>query len=171
MEVIEAVNNLKFNSLITVGIGVDKPKLNDFSWLYIPDKDVLTHRVSFPSNYSPYVAPQGKFSVLAEITYREGDEISKMKDKEIAERTVEDLDRLGIINKDDVILTTVYRFKYAYVIYDLEYKKNLKTIFAYLKTVGIDSIGRFGGWEYANMDAVVKTVMEYVKNQIGSNWA
>lgn len=126
MEVIEAVNNLKFNSLITVGIGVDKPKLNDFSWLYIPDKDVLTHRVSFPSNYSPYVAPQGKFSVLAEITYREGDEISKMKDKEIAERTVEDLDRLGIINKDDVILTTVYRFKYAYVIYDLEYKKTLK---------------------------------------------
>jgi len=65
----EAVNNLKFNSLITVGIGVDRPKLNDFSWLYIPDKDVLTHRVSFPSNYSPYVAPKGKSSMLVEITY------------------------------------------------------------------------------------------------------
>jgi len=164
-DVVEAVNKLKFNSLITVGIGVDKPKLNDLSWLYIPDRDVLTHRVSFPSNYSPYVAPHGKSSVLAEITYREGDEISKMKDKEIAERTVEDLDKLGIIKKEDIIVTTVYRFKYAYVIYDLEYKEHLKTIYGYLKEVGIDSIGRFGSWEYANMDAVVKMVMKYVEEK------
>ena len=161
-EVVEAVENLKFNSLITVGIGVDKPKLNDFSWLYIPDRDILTHRVSFPSNYSPYVAPQGKSSVLAEITYREGDEIGKMNDKGIIERTVKDLDRLGIISEDDVLLTTVYRFKYAYVIYDQDYKENLKTIFDYLRGVGTDSIGRFGSWEYANMDAVVKMVREYV---------
>jgi len=161
-EVVEAVENLKFNSLITVGIGVDKAKLNDFSWLYIPDKEVLTHRVSFPSNYSPYVAPKGKSSVLAEITYREGDEIGKMSDKEIIERTVEDLDGLGIINKDEVILTAVHRFKYAYVIYDLNYRENLKIIHDYVDSIGIDSIGRFGSWEYANMDRVIKMVKEYV---------
>ena len=72
------VRNLKFNSIITVSIGVDKPRINDFSWLYIPDKDVLPHRVSFPSNYTPYVAPKGKSAVLAEITYREGDEIGRL---------------------------------------------------------------------------------------------
>ena len=166
-EVVEAVESLKFNSLITVGIGVDKPKLNDFSWLYIPDRDILTHRVSFPSNYSPYVAPQGKSSVLAEITYREGDEIGKMNDKGIIERTVKDLDRLGIISEDDVLLTTIHRFKYAYVIYDLDYKENLKTIFDYLRGVGMDSIGRFGSWEYANMDAVVKMVRDYVEGSKG----
>jgi len=87
-----------------------------------------------------------------------------MKDEEIVERTVDDLDRLGIIKKEDVILTTVHRFKYAYVIYDLEYKKHLETIFEYLKRIGIDSIGRFGSWEYANMDAVVKIVKNYVEN-------
>ena len=162
-EVVEAVNNLKFNSLITVGIGVDKPKLNNFSWIYIPDRGVLTHRVSFPSNYSPHVAPKGKSSVLAEITYREGDEISKMSDKDIMERTVEDLDKLGIINRDEVILTTIHRFRYAYVIYDLKYQENLKTIFKYLGEIGIDSIGRFGSWEYANMDAVIKMTKEYTR--------
>ncbi|MCD6101414.1 MAG: NAD(P)/FAD-dependent oxidoreductase [Candidatus Marinimicrobia bacterium] len=164
-EVVEAVNNLKFNSLITVGIGVDRPKLNEFSWLYIPDKDVLTHRVSFPSNYSPYVVPKGNSSVLAEITYREGDEISKMTDKKIIGRTVEDLDRLGIVHKDEVILTAVHRSKYAYVIYDLNYRENFKTIHDYLNTIGIDSIGRFGGWKYLNMDAVVKTVKKYVEGK------
>jgi len=74
---------------------------------------------------------------------------------------VEDLDRLGILREDDVLLTTVYRFKYAYVIYDQNYKENLKTITKYLKELGIDSIGRFGSWEYANMDAVVKMVKKF----------
>jgi len=86
-----------------------------------------------------------------------------MSDKEIIERTVEDLDKLGIITKDEVVLTAVYRFKYAYVIYDLNYNENLKTVFNYLKMAGIDSIGRFGSWEYANMDAVVKMVKKYVE--------
>ncbi|MCO6042259.1 protoporphyrinogen/coproporphyrinogen oxidase [Thermococcus alcaliphilus] len=161
-EILEAVDNLKYNSLITVGIGIDKPRINDFSWVYIPDKEILTHRVSFPSNYSPYVVPQGKSSVLAEITYREGDEISKMKDKEIIERTVEDLDKLKIINKKDVILAMAYKFKYAYVIYDTDYMYNLETIFRYLTWIGIDSLGRFGRWDYINMDSVIKSAMEYV---------
>jgi len=164
-EVVEAANNLKYNSLIIVGIGVDKPKINDFSWVYIPDRDVLPHRVSFPSNYSPYVAPKGKSSVLAEITYREGDEISRMNDKEIVERTVEGLDRLKIIDKnnDDVVVTIVHRFKYAYIIYDLDYIKNIKIITKYFSKVGIDLVGRFGRWAYLNMDAVVKEAKIYVE--------
>ncbi|MBW9223595.1 NAD(P)/FAD-dependent oxidoreductase [Methanothermococcus sp. SCGC AD-155-E23] len=164
-DVMDAVRNLKFNSIITVGIGVDKPKINDFSWLYIADKDILPHRVSFPSNYSPYVAPNGKSSILAEITYREGDEISKMSENEIVEKTVEDLDKLGIINKDDITLTFLYKFKYAYVIYDLKYRDNLTKIFEYLQRIGIDSIGRFGSWSYANMDAVIRMVKDYVSSR------
>ena len=160
----------KSNSIITVGIGIDKSKINDFSWLYIPDKDVLPHRVSFPSNYSPYVAPKGKSAVLAEITYREGDEISRMSEKEIIEKTIEDLDKLRIISKDDVMLTYLHKFKYAYVIYDLNYKENLVKIFKYLRTIGIDSIGRFGSWEYANMDAVIRMVKDYVSSSFDNNF-
>jgi len=169
-EVVEAVNDLKFNSLITVGIGIDKARINDFSWLYIPDKDVLPHRVGFLSNYSPYVAPKGKSSVLAEITYREGDDISRMKNKEVIEKTIEDLDRLGIINKKDVILTTTYKFKYAYVIYDLNYKRNLKVILEYFNEVGIDLVGRFAKWAYLNMDDVIKETKDYVERRCHIYW-
>jgi len=124
----------------------------------------LPHRVSFPSNYSPYVAPRGKSSVLAEITYREGDEISKMKDKSIVEKTIEDLDKLGIINKEDVILTTIHRFKYAYVIYDLNYERTIRVIVNYFKELGIDLVGRFARWAYLNMDHVVKEAKNYVES-------
>jgi len=97
---------------------------------------------------------------LAEITYREGDEISKMSENEIIEKTIEE---------DDVILTLLYRFKYAYIIYDLNYKENLVKIFKYLKAIGIDSIGRFGSWEYANMDAVIRMVKDYVSSCFNHN--
>ncbi len=162
-EITKAVENLKFNSIITVGIGIDRPKLNDFSWLYIPDREILTHRISFPSNYSPYVAPEGKSSLLAEITYREGDEISRMSDKEISERVLDDLDKLGIIDKRDIICITVNRIRYAYVIYDLNYKENLRIIHKFLKDMGIDLVGRFARWDYLNMDAVVKQARDYVE--------
>jgi len=96
-DVMKAADKLYYNSLITVGIAVEKEKLNEFSWLYIPDKKVLTHRVSFPSNYSPYVVPKGYSSILAEITYREGDHISRMNFRDIGDETLEELYNLGII--------------------------------------------------------------------------
>jgi len=160
--IMKVSGDLYYNSLITVGIGVKREKLNDFSWLYIPDKKVLTHRVSFPSNYSPYVAPNGYSSVLAEITYREGDAISRMDDEEIAQRTLSDLVNLEVIPEDSKVLLT-YRFKYAYVLYDVDFRRKLDEIFNYLNDTGVYSIGRFGSWEYANMDRVIRMSREFVE--------
>ncbi len=162
-EVRNASNDLKYNSLITVMIGLDTPKLNDFSWLYIPDKDILPHRVSFPSNYSPYVAPDEKSSVLAEITFREGDEISKMKLSEVVERTIDDLHKLNIINKNDVCYINAVRLKYAYVINDLDYKSNIQKIKNYLSYIKVYSVGRFGEFKYLNMDGCIKRAFEFAQ--------
>jgi len=161
-----ATNSLKYNSLITIMIGIDKPKINNFSWLYIPDKDVLTHRVSFPSNYSPYVVPEGKSSVLAEITCNIEDEIWKMKDEEIIEKTIEDLHKLRIINGESVCFTKVKRIKYAYVVNDLEYRKNIEIVREYTENLGIGLVGRFSEFKYLNMDACVRSAMEYVASRV-----
>jgi len=80
--------------------------------------------------------------------------------------TIEDLDRLKIINKNDVVVTTVHRFKYAYVLYDLDYAKNIGIITKYFSEIGIDLMGRFGRWAYLNMDAVVKEVKSYVEEKL-----
>jgi len=162
-EVVKTIENLKFNSLVTVGIGLDKPKLNDFSWLYIPDKEVLSHRVSFPSNYSRYVAPKGKSSILAEITCNIGDTIWKMKEEEIIEKTINDLHRLKIINKKDVCFTKLTKIKYAYIINSLDYHKNIKKIKEYMEKVGIDLVGRFAEFEYLNMDNCIEKAIKYIK--------
>lgn len=157
--VVNAVNNLKYNSLITVMVGLDTPKLNNFSWLYIPNKDIKTHRVSFPSNYSEYVAPNGKSSVLAEITCSEDEEIWKQKDDDIADEVIDDLHRLKIIDKNTVCYSKVKRSKYAYVIYDLDYTKKMQVINKYFSEIGIELCGRFSEFKYLNMDACIRSAM------------
>jgi protoporphyrinogen oxidase len=165
-EVKNAAEMLKFNSLITVMFGLDIPKLNDFTWLYIPDRDVLTHRISFPSNYSPFVAPEGKSSVLAEITCNAGDEIWKTRDEDLIERTAEDLHRLKIFDKRKICYARVKRTEYAYVINDLDYHKNIQIVGKYARKMGIDLIGRFSEFKYLNMDACVRSAISYIQNRL-----
>lgn len=157
-----AAEGLKYNSLISVMIGLDKPSINDLTWLYIPDEDVITHRVSFPSNYSPDVAPGGRSSVLVEITCNIRDRFWRMEDKAVAERVIDDLHKLKIIDRDDVSFSAVRRLKYAYVISDLDYQENISKVKMYMQEVGIDLLGRFSEFKYLNMDDCIRSVLNYL---------
>jgi len=159
-----AINDLKYNSIITVMIGVNVPKLNDISWLYIPTKeDGIFNRISFPSNYSDEVMPEGKSSILAEITCFETDSVWNMTDSDIIDLVVQQLDTLSIIDKGTVCFSEVKRLKYAYVVYDLNYSTNIKIIIEYFEELGIDLVGRFSEFKYLNMDACVRSAMTAAK--------
>lgn len=162
-EVKTTVSQLKCNSLVTVMIGLNQSKVNDLSWLYIPDKKTLAHRVSFPSNYSPFVAPSGKSAVMAEITCNIDDRIWRMTDKDIANRVIEDLHALRIIEKNQVCFLRVKKTEYAYVICDLAYRDKLKNIKTYFDEVGISILGRFAEFKYYNMDNCVKRAVDFTK--------
>ncbi|MEM3551163.1 MAG: FAD-dependent oxidoreductase [Candidatus Bathyarchaeia archaeon] len=162
----EVAGKLKYNSLITVMLGVDKEKINDLSWLYIPDKHILTHRVSFPSNYSPSVAPKRKSSVLAEITCVVGDKIWRMKEEEVINRVTSELHQLKVIDKTEVCFGEMRKTEYAYVISDLDYSKNVKILEGYFAKTGIDLVGRFAEFKYLNMDACIERAASYVKKNL-----
>lgn len=159
----EAANDLKYNSLITVMMGLRRKLNKNLSWLYIPDRKILTHRVSFPSNYSQHVAPAGMSSVMAEITCKIEDALWRKKDEEIANHVINDLHHLKIIDKQDVYFALTKRAEYAYVINDLNYNKNIKKIRNYFAKMGIGLAGRFSEFKYLNMDACVKSAMDYFK--------
>jgi protoporphyrinogen oxidase len=161
-----AVDCLKYNSLISVMLAINKEKINDLSWLYIPDRDVLTHRVSFPSNYSPDTAPLHKSSILAEVTCRPGDHIWLMSDKELIDRTISDLCRLRFISNEDVCFASVRRTEFAYVINDLYYEDNLNRVTKYFSDLGIALVGRFAEFKYLNMDDCVQSALDFVDKLI-----
>ncbi len=162
-----ACNALRYNSIACISVGF-KGTVPDISWMYVPEDEWgMFNRLSFPSNFSHNVAPDGCAAVLAEITYNEGDDISKMTDNELISHTVDGLVRMGILpDKTDVVHAAVDHFKFAYVVYDLDYLQNIKTVRTYLEgTAGVDLVGRFSQFEYLNMDGCIRSVLEFVKQQ------
>jgi len=157
-----AVSCLHFNSIACISVGI-QGKVPDISWMYIPEmKWGAFNRLSFPSNFSTTVAPAGCSSILAEITYNDGDDISKMSDEEIINHTVSGLKAMGLV-QDNVVHTAVDRFEYAYVVYDIDYLETIKIVKDYFATSGLDLVGRFSQFEYINMDACIRSVMDFVK--------
>ena len=161
----KACSELKYNSIACIFLGI-KDSVPDISWMYVPEIELgLFNRISFPSNYSPHVAPSGHSSILVEITYREGDEASSMQDGEIIDHVVDALANMKLIKtRDDVVYSAVMRQKYAYVIYDLEYQKNITTVKEYCAGIGISLVGRFAEFEYLNMDGCIRNAMNFAGN-------
>lgn len=161
--VAKACNELKYNSIACIFLGI-KGKVPDISWMYIPEKELgLFNRISFPSNYSPHVAPVGHSSILVEVTYREGDEASQIQDGQIIDHVIKALENMKIIIREDVVFSSVMRQKFAYVIYDLEYQRNIATIKQFCASNGIGLVGRFAEFEYLNMDGCIRNVMDFVE--------
>src|SRR5262249_12665934 len=89
--IIEAVDSLRYNTLITVAIGLSTAKLPDFTAIYVPDPEIRFHRLSFPAVFSPHNAPAGQSIIQAEITTNPGDGTHEMSDYELVEDVIADL--------------------------------------------------------------------------------
>ncbi len=168
----QAVDDLKYNSLIVVLIGLGKPRTHDQQAVYCPQPDLLFHRLVFFDYFGLNYVPEGCSSIMAEITAKENDGIWSMSNEKITEQVIDGLVREGFINKKDVVTTDVQRTKYAYVIYDLNREKNLDIIYEYCKQQGIELCGRFSEFVYYNSDAVIrsaKTVANRINNNSGAN--
>lgn len=138
-EIVSAVGDLKYNSLTTVLF--DCPK-TDISWLYIPDSKYRAHRVGYQSALTPYAVPNKNGSGALEII---GPKFNV--DKGIINNTVipKELNAKSMLD---------YEFtEYAYVIHDLNYRKNTNTIKEYFNGKnGFYLLGRWATWNYNNMD-------------------
>ena len=161
-EVVQACNSLKYNSLACVNIGI-RGTVPDISWLYIPDPALgRTNRISFPSSFSRHVAPAGCSAILAEITYQPGDEVARFSDAELIDEVIGTLETMQVFTSDQVVFSSVERQPFAYVVYDLDYEKNIAIVRNYCTALGIPLVGRFAQFEYLNMDGCIRSVMDFV---------
>ena len=70
---------------------------------------------------------------------------------------------MGILEDPSrVVYSAVERSPCAYVVYDLEYQKNIGIVRKYCEGQGIHLVGRFSQFEYLNMDGVIRSAMDFV---------
>lgn len=140
----EATSKLEATCGYHVSIALKGNHIPPYLWWYIYDEDNLASRVYSPSMKSPDNAPQGCSSLQMEVYCKE-DEYTK---QEIIDGTVGKLVSLDIINQEDILFTHLGFEKYANIIFTEPIYEARKIVRDYLRKVGIETIGRFGEWDY-----------------------
>jgi UDP-galactopyranose mutase len=92
-----------------------------------------------------------------------------MSAEQIKTRVVEDLQRVNFVRKEDVLDVELKTFRYAYVIYDLDHRRNTDFVLEYLKRIGIRCAGRFAEFEYLNSDGVAEHTLKLARELNGGS--
>ena len=157
-EVQRAVAQLRYRDLVVSTIMLDRYRVTDLTWMYLPEKAIPFGRIHEPKNWSKDMAPQGKTHLVAEYFCFQKDSIWQASDEAITDSTVEHLCRMGFIQEREVIGSCVIRVPRAYPLFHVGYQQHYETIMDYLKRFkNLHVIGRGGMFRYHNMDHAMES--------------
>jgi protoporphyrinogen oxidase len=157
LEVTAALDALLYNSIHIVVLHVKRDSIGNHFALYVPDPDIIFHRLSKLDFLGESYCRDGESSTLmAEVTYRPGSYLGSLDREQVEKRVIQDLEKLGFIESVDVVSVETRSEKYAYVIYDLDHRRNVDLVRSWLRDQGIECVGRFAEFEYLNTDGVVE---------------
>ncbi len=164
----KAAGGLHWSGSHIVGVGVDRPAGTTKNWIYFPEPDVPFYRVTYLSNYSPYITPQPDQTLFLTETSRSP---HKPEDGEtIVGRVIQGLIKTGLMEEADrarIVTTWLCSPDMTYPVPSVTRDASLGTIQPWLRSQSIWSRGRFGGWLYeiGNMDHSAMQGVEFV-NQV-----
>ena len=148
-EVRDAAALLSCSQVVLVNIGVKRPNVSDQHWTYFYDDEYCFSRLSFPTNFSPKVAPDGCSAIQAEIYFSEKWKPMTGTLQDWVEPTIDGLIRCGLVrDRSEIIHTSTLWVPWGNVIFDHDRPANLKIVHDYLREVGIAYCGRYGDWAY-----------------------
>ena len=163
-ETVTAVaDGLPYRDFMTAGLLLNKMKSSERSsagngmppdnWIYIQEPDVKIGRLQIFNNWSPaLVADPSTIWLGLEYFCREGDDLWSMGDPAFVDYAARELEKIGMIDRRDVIDGTVVRVPKAYPAYFGAYRK-FDTVRAYLDEFSnLYPVGRNGMHRYNNQD-------------------
>jgi protoporphyrinogen oxidase len=123
------------------------------NWIYIQEPDVKIGRLQIFNNWSPaMVADPAMIWLGLEYFCRKGDELWSMDDGQFIDRAAGELEKIGMIDRNDVLDGTLVRVPKAYPAYFGEYSQFGK-VRAYLdRFSNLYPVGRNGMHRYNNQD-------------------
>jgi protoporphyrinogen oxidase len=136
--ILDAAGKLKYNKVTTM---LWETEATDRTWTYIPDSYNFFHRYI---HIGSFFSPKKNYSIT----------------EVIGEKTREQMVENG--KKDSFLIRPVdYNISdHAYVVFDENYDSATRSIKDYLKELDLFTLGRFGEWQYYNMDVCIKSGIE-----------
>lgn len=140
----KSISELESHGTTSVFCEIDA---NPYSWIYLPDRRYLAHRIICTGNFSSANNADGKMTGTVEFT----DEITEPEIKQ----------QLKKIPLNPVYLTHKYN-PFTYPIQDAETRQLIVRIKKMLASMNVYMTGRFADWEYYNMDVAMGAAIDLV---------
>lgn len=140
-EILEAAAQLKYNKVTTMFWETEE---TDRTWTYVPESYNFFHRYI---HIGSFFSPKKNYSIT----------------EVVGEKSREEMIENG--KKDSFLKRPIdYNVsEHAYVVFDENYDSATKKVKDYLDQIGLYTLGRFGEWQYYNMDVCIKSSIELNK--------
>lgn len=148
-----AAEGLVYLNIIFVLIIVKRKVISGDNWLYFPDPEFVFNRAYESKSFDPDMGPEDKSVLCVELTTRPGDAVDSDSDENIAAETVRQMASTGLFAESEVDEKIVYRLKYGYPLYSLDYAERLEKVFDGLARIeNLLTCGRQGLFNHNNTD-------------------
>ncbi len=180
----DVADHLVYRDFMTVGLLLNKLKLKSpgmnttvgehgivpDNWIYVQESDVKVGRLQLFNNWSPYLSSdRNKAWIGMEYFVNEGDELWNMDDEAFCNFAECELEKIGVIDRADVVDHAVFRIQKAYPAYLGSYK-DFPAIRKWTDSIpNLFLIGRNGMHRYNNMDHSMLSAMQAVEDIASGN--
>lgn len=150
-EKLSTPNELRSNPTNILHLLIPRENIgNEIHWMYVPDPEIPFYRVTFVHNISKNNCPPGWSALSLEI----GGDINSKSEIEISCK--KGLMKIGILDTSDLDIQYIWdRVEHGYVIYDKKWAQKRHEIITTLGRHNIICLGRYGRWEYSNMESAI----------------
>jgi protoporphyrinogen oxidase len=171
-EVLRAARELRYRDFIVVALMVRKPHLFSDNWIYVHDPSVRVGRIQNFRAWSPEMVPHPDFTCLGlEYFCSRDDTLWSMPDAHLVSLASEELEKMGLVRRDEVEDGCVVRVGQTYPVYDGSYLDHVRVIRQYLEQfANMHVVGRNGMHKYNNQDHSMMTALLAARNIMGAHY-
>ena len=169
--VLQAADSLKYRSMLTVNLMLDRAETFPDTWIYIHSPEVKVGRIQCFKNWSPHMVPSDDVSSIGlEYFCDEGDDLWTASDEELVKLAKSEIVKLRLADAETVFDAFVYRCPKTYPVYSMDYHVHLEKLRNYLRTIdNLQCIGRNGMFKYNNMDHSIMSGLLAADNILGAD--
>ena len=164
--------DLKYRGVMIFYLECSKKRIlpKNIHWLYYDSKEVYFSRITEPKQMNVNVPDEENSLVTVEVPYSVGDNLDIKDIDEITKEIIEQVEKVGLITKNDVIDATMVKEKYVYPIQFQGYSKELvrvKSIVGEIKQ--LYSLGAGGEFNYADTQIIFEKAFDFAKSMSNDN--
>jgi len=152
-EVQSEARKLRATTVHYFDVGVRGPgdAASNYHWIYFPEPEYIFYRTGSYSAVHADAAPPDCRSYYVEMSGGAADWLRRPE--ELKKRVLMDLRKARVLSDaDEILFMELSDIPFAYVIFDQHYESSRKHVFDFLSEQGIQTAGRWGGWNYGGME-------------------